>query len=431
MKHSAKRSSIAAAAAALAAALLGLHSSGAVAAGADCANPPKATHTISPDVYANIDKATKALGEKKYGEAIGKLNDVADKGGDYDKAVVQYNLGVAYSEKGDYGSGARAFAKALSYNALPPKQAEQLKYNLGQLYVAASEFEEGIKVLRDYIATACGPVTPEAHMFLANALGERKEYADALKEIDVAMAQAKAPKESWLQFRLGIAYEVKEYKECADTLMKLIAMSPQKDEYWKQLSGVVYQMNDPTQAAAVLALAEREGLLEKSGDVMNLYNIYMAGNEPYKAGVLVQKAMDQGQLPKNEDSLNAVANAWINARESDKAETTLKTLASMSDKGEYYYRLGGMYGDGERWKESREMLEKALDKGGLKRPGDAYFRIAVADYSMNDYKSAIAALRKAAGYAETRKQANEWLHHLTTQQAPEAASAEPPADKKS
>lgn len=119
----------------------------------------------------------------------------------------------------------------------------------------------------------------------------------------------------------------------------------------------------------------------------------------------------------DEQNLSALSDAWINARELAKAEATLKRLASMSDKGDYYYKLGAMYGDNERWTESREMLQKALDKGGLRRTGEVWMRLAVAEYGLKNNDGAVEALRKAATFEESRKQASEWLRALSAQAA--------------
>ena len=86
-----------------------------------------------------------------------------------------------------------------------------------------------------------------------------------------------------------------------------------------------------------------------------------------------------------------------------------------------------MYGDDERWKDSKEMLEKALEKGGLKRTGEAWMRLAVAQHGLKNTSGAIAALQKAANYDETRKQAGEWLRHLNNQAAAQEMAAAAPA----
>jgi tetratricopeptide (TPR) repeat protein len=384
---------------------------------ADCAKPEKQDAEMSEDTYATVQSAMELISKQKTAEAIDKLSKIADKGTDYEKATVNYNLGLAHSSKNDYPNAVKAFAKALTTNALPQKQREQLQYNLGQLYIVVGQFDDGIKTLQTYMANACSPIPAEAHIFLANALSERKRYSEALPQIDLAISKAKEAKELWYQMKLAIAYEQKDYKSCAEALVLLIGKVPEKSEYWKQLSSVFYEMKSDDESLAVLALAEKQGMLQKPAEVKNLYSVYMMLESPYKAGTLLEEAMAKNRVPADEANLNALSDAWINARESDKAETILKKLATMSEKGDYYYKLGAMYGDNEKWKDSKEMLEKALAKGGLKKTGEVWMRLAVAHYGMKDNPGAIAALQKAITFDESRKQAGEWLHALSAQPA--------------
>jgi Tfp pilus assembly protein PilF len=392
---------------------------------ADCAAEQKqAAADMSESVYNTLQSAMELMSKQKYNEAIEKLGKIADSGSAYEKAVVNYNLGFAYSSKNDHASAVKSFAKALSFEALPRSQREQLQYNLGQLYIVVGQYDDGIKMLQTYIAQACTPVPPEAHIFLANALTERKHYQEALPQIDLAISKSKTVKEPWLQLRLAVAYELKDYNSCAQSLMQLISLAPEKAEYWKQLSSIFYEMKSDGQSAAVLALAERQGFLQKPAEIHNLYSIYMMMEMPYQAGLLLQDAMEKGKIPNDEKNLESVADAWINARESVRAETTLKKLAAMSDRGEYYFKLGAMYGDDERWQESKDMVEKALQKGGLKRTGEAWMRLAVANYSLKNTTAAIGALQKAVTFDETRTQAGEWLRHLSGTAAQQQRSAD-------
>jgi tetratricopeptide (TPR) repeat protein len=409
--------------------------SSAAAAPAECAKPEKLETDMSESAYGGLQTAMELISKKQYDEAIAKLTKMAETGTAYEKAVMNYNLGFAYSAKTDNANAVKAFAKSLSLNALPRTQKEQLQFNLGQLYIVVGQPDNGIKTLQDYIAKACGTVPAEAHIFLANAFSEAKRYKEALPQIDLAISKAKAPKEMWLQMKLAISYELKDFPACAQALVQLIGIVPAKPEYWRQLSSLFYEMKRDTESVAVLALAERQGFVQKPNEIKNLYSVYMMLELPLKAGTLLQDAIDKNKIPADEKNLESIADAWINARESTKAETTLKKLASVSDKGEYYYKLGGMYGDDERWKESKEMLEKALEKGNLKRPGEVWMRLAVAQYSMKNGPGAIAALQKAVTFDDTRKQAGEWLRHLSSQfasgeQAPAAEKAEAKADKK-
>jgi predicted Zn-dependent protease len=385
---------------------------------ADCENPRK-PGTLSESVYSSVNEAAKLMAEKKYDDAIKRLKDVADsgKGSDYERALVNLNLGFAHSSKDDYAGAAAAFAKAVALESLPQQQHEQLQYNLGQLYLAAKKYDAGIAALERYIAQACDPVPPEAHLFLANALSEVGRPAEALPQIDMALSKAKEPKESWLQLKLAIQYQIKDYAAGTRTLVQLIGMAPDKVDYWKQLSSLFYEMDRDIESLAVLALARSAELLQKPEEIDNLYNIYMGLELPYKAGQLISAAMQAGLVEQDEKHIEMAANAWINASESERAETDLKRLAEMSERGEYYFRLGALYGESERWKDSIEMLTKAIEKGGLKRPGDAWMRLALARYSLKDHGGAREALQRAVNYDNTRKQASEWLRHLGATQS--------------
>jgi tetratricopeptide (TPR) repeat protein len=387
---------------------------------AECAEEgkeAKATGTMSEAVYHGVEEATKLMAKQQHAEAIEKLAKLAEGGEDFDKAVVYYNLGFAYSSKNDYANAAKSFAKALALKVLPAQQQEQLMYNLGQIYIVAGQHDEGIKVLQEYVSTACKPVPAEAHIFLANALVERKRYAEAMPQIDLAISKAKAPNQSWYEMKLAVSYEQKDFKACAQTLVQLLGLAPTKPDYWKQLSSMFFEMKSDLEAVAVLSVADRQGFIEKPNERQNLFNVYMMLDLPFKAGNLMQESIDKGKLPADEANLEHVADAWINARETARAETTLRKLASISERGEYFFKLGAMYGDNERWKDSREALQKALQKGGLKRAGEAWMRLAVAEYSLKNNDGAIAALQKALTFDETRKQAGEWLRHLTGQAA--------------
>jgi tetratricopeptide (TPR) repeat protein len=387
-------------------------------AAADCGKQEKQEGEMSESTYAAVQNAMELLNKQKAGEAIEKLEKLADTGTAYEKGLVNYNIGLAYSSKNDYPNAVKAFARALAANSLPRQQSEQLQYNLGQLYIVTGQHDDGIKTLQSYIASACGTVSADAHIFLANALVEKKRYQEALPQIDLAISKAKETKESWLQMKLAISYEMKDYKACAEALVLLIGRVPDKSDYWKQLSSVFYEMKSDAESVAVLSLAEKQGMLQKPQEIKNLYSVYMMLEAPYKAGTLLEDALAKSRVPADEANLGSLADAWINARELPKAESTLKKLAAMSDKGDYYFKLGAMYGDNERWADSKDMLEKSLAKGGLKQPGEVWMRLAVAHYGMKDNPGAIVALQKAITFDESRKQAGEWMKMLTAQASP-------------
>jgi tetratricopeptide (TPR) repeat protein len=326
---------------------------------AECKKPRRDPGMMSEGLYHQLETATELVAKNKNAEAIEKFQKMAQNGGDYEKAVVYYNMGFAYNAMNRLDEALKTFEKALSYHSLPIPQEEQLTFNVGQLYVANGQFDEGIRVLQNYIATACATVAPEAHIFLGNAYAEKKRFAEALKEVDLAMDTAKEPKESWLQLKLALHYELKQMPKCAETLLRLIAIAPAKPDYWKQLSGILFDLKQDKDSLAVLALAGNQGFLKTGAEYKNLASIYLLLEIPYKAGTLLQDAIDKKLLPADEKNLDLLSAAWINARDTARAEAALKKLAAVADKGDYYMRLGYVYIESERWKEAVATLEKA------------------------------------------------------------------------
>src|SRR5205085_2768504 len=156
---------------------------------ADCKKPRKDPGLISEALYHQLEGATDLIAKGKNNEAIEKLNKMAEKGGDYEKAIIYYNIGFAYSSMNKLDDALKTFEKSLSFHSLPIPQEEQLTFNVGQLYVANGKYDEGIRVLENYINTACSPPPGDAYIFLGNAYAEKKRFADALKYVDLAISK--------------------------------------------------------------------------------------------------------------------------------------------------------------------------------------------------------------------------------------------------
>jgi tetratricopeptide (TPR) repeat protein len=378
---------------------------------AQCKKPRRDAGLVSENLYRQLEQATDLIGKSKNAEAIEKMNKMVERASGYEKALILYNMGFAYSAMNKLGDALRVFQQALDSHTMPIPQEEQLQFSVGQLYVVNGQFDKGIDTLESYINESCSPVQAEAHIFLANAYSEKKNFPAALKQVDLAIAKSKAPKETWLQLKLALHYELKQMSACAETLFQLIALAPGKPDYWKQLSGILFDLKKDGDSLAVLALADRQGFLKTGNEVKNLANVYMLLEIPYKAGMLMQTALDKNLLPADEKNLELLSSAWINAHDNARAESSLKKLAAIADKGDYALRLGYIYIDSERWKEAVGALEKAAAKG-VKKPGEAAILLAKAHYELGNKRKSAQAAQTALRYDDTRKAASDWLGYL-------------------
>src|SRR5258706_10960397 len=83
-----------------------------VAEAGECGKQEKTASEMSESTYSTVQAAMELLSKQKTAEAIDKLKKIADSGSDYEKAVVNYNLGIAYSSKNDNANAVKAFAQA-------------------------------------------------------------------------------------------------------------------------------------------------------------------------------------------------------------------------------------------------------------------------------------------------------------------------------
>lgn len=374
--------------------------------------PRKAKGAISELLYKRMERVMDQIAKNQYAEAEQKLTELtANAHGDYEKAIVLQTLGFVYASTNKESQAIKAFEQALTMNALPQLVHEGMMLNIAQLYIGQDKYDQGMRHLNAYLQESCNP-NPDAHMLLASAYAEKKQFRESLRQVDLALVKAKSPKESWLQLKLALHYELKEYPRCAEVLVHLVAMNPIKEEYWKQLSSMLFEIRKDPEALAVLALADRRGNINEEAEYRNLANMYMYLNIPLKAGQVLQRGFDQKQIEPNQKNLEMLANAWLMARENDRAEAVLKKAAAISDKGELYKQLGYIYAEKMDWKSSLEALENAQKKGGIKEPGELQLMIAQAAIELKRWDRAEAAIRAAMQNEKTAKTAAEWMAHL-------------------
>lgn len=383
----------------------------------------KAAGTLSEVTYRQLERVHDLIGKNENAEALSKAEALLGRvTNDYEKAVIRQTMAFIYISQNKYKAAIAAFEEALSLDALPQQPYEQMLYNVAQLYFQDGQTDKAIERMEYYFREVTTEPPADAHILLASAYSDRKRFRDALPQVDKAIEKAKEPKESWLQLKLALHYELKQYPQCAEVLVRLIALVPAKEDYWKQLSSILFEIKRDKESLAVLALAERQNFLDTEGEIRNLANIYLLLDIPYKAAQVLEDGLERGILKPDEKTLSLTGDAWTMAREYGKAEAVLKRAAAKASDGEIFYRLGQIYVEDERWKEALDVLSQAQAKG-IKKMGDAAYLEGVAAFQSGNRKAAIASLRKAQRYDESRSNATQWLNHIAQTEEAEAQAA--------
>ena len=253
-------------------------------------------------------------------------------------------------------------------------------------------------------------------MFGATLYAQLKQYKKAIKSIKTAISIAPKPKESWYQLLLAMYYQEKQYSKAASVLETMVVLWPDQEKYWKQLSGVYFTLKKNRKALAVLELANKRGFLEEEKELMNLVNMYLFQDIPYKAALLLEKEIEAGRIPDTGENLQKLGESWMQAKENDKALEYLKKAAEEQKKGKLFLQIAQLYTDKESWSRVIEFSNKALAAGGLSNPGTAHLLKGMAYFEQGKRESALAAFSKGSRYPKSQKQAGQWINHINNSQ---------------
>jgi hypothetical protein len=380
----------------------------------DCA-APEAGGSMTERTYNVLSRAMDDMGNSRFTEAADALQGLLGRVEGYERALVFQTLGHVQAQQDDMAGALRSFEESLATGALPRKSHVEMLLNTGQLHLAAGNHDQAIGVLNNYLATDCVEATPEVYMALASAQAQKPDYVAALDAVQQALGMVDVPEEAWLQFKLALHFELKQYSETAATLLDLIVLSPDNDQYWRQLSGVLLEIEKSDAALAVLAIAERQGFLQNERELRNLANLYLMLEIPYKAASLLERGLAAGAIEGSADNYEYLSEAWISAREWQQAETALSTAARLGDDGKLWQRLAQVRMENEDWPLALQAMQQALE-AGVSDEGEAQYLLGIAAYNAGDMTLALQALRVASTKGPNAAEARQWLEFLQNEQ---------------
>lgn len=383
----------------------------------------KKVKSVGQWAYKRLNKAHEALAEEKYGEAVEYLAEMKgnSKLNEHEKALMWQTYGYVYSAQAKYKQSIDAFEKCLALGGLPEVAQLNTMYNLAQLYVVRENYKKAADTFQKWFAVAVDPPA-EAHYMYAIPLLQLGRKSQALEQAELALQKAKSPKEPWLQLALSLYFEKKRYKDATRVLEILVTRFPKK-QYWMQLSAVYSEQNQHKKALGALEMAYLQGMLNDDRELTNLAQLYLYNEVPYKAARVLEKGMNDGKVKGTSKSYELLANAWLTARERDKAIRPLERAAAASSKGQLYLRLAQVQIDREQWGPARKSLGSALQKGGLPDRGAAHFLLGIAAVSDAEWADARKAFEAASEFPERKQASQEWLAHIEMEEEAEAEEA--------
>jgi tetratricopeptide (TPR) repeat protein len=374
------------------------------------------TPAMSEPVYRKLTEAQELIEARKYDEGLAILHELEQEEGlnSYEKAQTYNYLAYTYFTQERYRDAIRAYEQVLAQPDLPLGLEQNSLYTLAQLQFIVEDYRKAIDLINRWLELAEKP-TENAYMLLGQAYYQLDQYRESLeplkKAYDMVKARGDQPKENLLLLLRVNYFELDDYQSMLKVLRELVALYP-KREYWLTLAGVYSELKEYEKQMSILEMLYEQGLLTGGSEQLNLANLYLLHEVPYKAAKVIQQGIDQGVIERDVRNLRLLSQAWLQAKESEKSLPPLEAAADMSRDGELNLYLGQAYLNLDRYEEAADALQEGIRKGGIKNLGQANVMLGLALFELDKLDAARRAFQVAREDEETRDAANQWLSYV-------------------
>lgn len=336
----------------------------------------------------------------------------------YARSLLLRELAARAARDGDAEAAARYLEQALAQGGLSELAAEQMRNDLTRLYAATGKHDEVLRVLEPRFR-AGAELGAEEFIALGSAYLQLGRHREAIRPLKAGIAKTLRPDESWRAALLAAHIGAKEYDAASALVSDLVREYPARGDYWLQWMALLMRAGQKQRAAAVLALAARQGHVNSEDDRMRLVALTAGVGAPFEAGSLMQRWMENGELPTTAGNWESLAGLWSNAREWSLAIEALEQALALKPRAQLYLQIAQLYMDREEYPQAAEALATAIDRGAAS--GSAFMTLGMAEYQQGLVDEAINAFRAAQQFAGSKQLATEWVEYLESGQAREQA----------
>ena len=383
----------------------------------------KRTPSLNSRVYSQLARAQQLAdgGDVKGGLEV--LDSVKAKSGSlnsYETAMMYNFYGFIYYNAEQMTEAMAAFEQVVAQDPIPESLEKSTLFSLAQLAMANEEYSKTISFLERWESINEGDIPVKNNVLKAQASYQGKDYQNAAQYIDLALAEAKEqevePKENWFVLQRAAYFELKQPKKVASILEEMVRRF-NKPEYWVQLAGMYGEIGAEDKQLAVLEAAYQQGYISKQSDFRNLAQIYYFSGLPYKAASVMEQGINQKVLTKNVKNVKFLSQAWITAKELDKAVETLEVLSTLENNGTAHQQIAEIRLQQGKYKDVIEAAFEAEKRGDLTNPGNLYLALGMAHFNLKEFEAAIEALNMASEYKNVQRMATQWLKFVEKEQS--------------
>jgi tetratricopeptide (TPR) repeat protein len=377
---------------------------------------------LNPHIARRLAKAVELFEADKLDEALAVVNELAGRRRlrPPDLAQIHRFRGFIYLAKGDSDKAAVELELALEQHGLDRFAEQQTMYSLAQLYTQNGKYDRALALIDSWFASADAP-TADAYFLKAMILMQQEKYKAAVEPARLAVEMTPTPKESWIRLLIAVYTQLEEFENVATYLERLIAMSPNKKQYWIQLAAVRNHLKQDSRALAAMQLANEGELLSEDKELRQLSRLLFARELPLQCAQELDAAIAKGVVKADAETYRMLSNCYIAARESELALEPLARAGELSKDGESYMLLAQMYLQREKFDEALAALDKALAKSKPEQKASVQLLIGVALLGSDRLDEAERSFRAASGDKKVGDAAKSYLKFVEDERLRKAA----------
>ncbi len=402
-------------------------------AAANAAEPAKRESKRVPAmrnrVYSQLARAQQLAdaGDKAAGFEV--LNDVKERINQlnsYEKAMLWNFFGFMHYGNDDIANAITSFENVIAQEAIPDSLYLSTVFSLAQLAMQQQDYEKALGFLKQWQANNEKELQSSQHIMFAQVYYQDKKYADALTHINAAIDLSKAkqetPKENWLILQRAAYYELKQPEKVTEVMEELVRLY-QKPEYWIQLAGMYGEIGEEKKQLGAMETAWQAGFVTKSTDIIMLAQLYLFNQLPYKAAKLLDDSIAKGIVVADEKRIQLMAQAYVMAKEDEKAIPVLIKGTEIAEDGKFDEQLAQAYLNTERWKLSIDSANAAITRGGLDNEGNMHLALGMSYFNLGEFDKALGAFDNALAFKKVAKTAKQWSSYVKKEKEHQARLA--------
>lgn len=367
---------------------------------------------LSQYTASRVQRAHSLAQEEKFKEAISTLESL-DLSRGYDQAFVARMLGIFYWQNEQVKPAIKQLDFAVSSGLLQDEQAWQTRKMLADILLNEQQFAKALP--HYYELSRAVPKNQKAHevwLRIAQSHYQLSQWNKVLSAMGRYEKFGQPDELGPLSIKLSSELELKKWQPAIVTIKRLIAIEPERVEWWRQLVALHLRVDDSKRALDSMALAKLQGVALSQDDFKLLAQLYAKRGIPERAALIMEQLEDlnvDSQLKAQQ------ATYWQMAKEWDKSIDSWRIAAKLDSK--YYWNYSQLLVQQGHYQQALAALDKV--KG---RNADVALIKTRAYYKLNRLDDALANAKRA-NEIKPSNQAKSWVKYLTQRRKAEATQS--------